>query len=170
MPSSKLGTRVVRWVNAGHPAPLMITGGEPHFLEAAGSVPLGVLPFPTYEEVRTAVRNAFQTLTDPANPVMLDVDKNPDNGKQGLRYSQNGMPACCSAATSSGVRPSRCAHSSEATTTAASTSATSGGGMNSTGPRGTTPSPGAMRALRARGGASRRREGAMRSSSAAVAG
>ena len=24
--------------------------------------------FPTYEEVRTAVRNAFQTLTDPANP------------------------------------------------------------------------------------------------------
>jgi anti-sigma regulatory factor (Ser/Thr protein kinase) len=41
----------VRWVNAGHPAPLMITGGEPRFLEGAGSVPLGVLPFPTYEEV-----------------------------------------------------------------------------------------------------------------------
>ena len=41
----------VRWVNAGHPPPLMITGGEPRFLEGAGSVPLGVLPFPTYEEV-----------------------------------------------------------------------------------------------------------------------
>jgi PAS domain S-box-containing protein len=41
----------VRWVNAGHPAPLMVVAGEPAFLEGAGSVPLGVLPFPTYEEV-----------------------------------------------------------------------------------------------------------------------
>ena len=41
----------VRWVNAGHPAPLMVVDGEPGFLEGAGSVPLGVLPFPTYEEV-----------------------------------------------------------------------------------------------------------------------
>jgi PAS domain S-box-containing protein len=41
----------VRWVNAGHPAPLMVAGGEPTFLQGAGSVPLGVLPFPTYEEV-----------------------------------------------------------------------------------------------------------------------
>jgi PAS domain S-box-containing protein len=41
----------VRWVNAGHPAPLMVAGGEPAFLQGAGSVPLGVLPFPTYEEV-----------------------------------------------------------------------------------------------------------------------
>ena len=41
----------VRWVNAGHPAPLMIADGDPQFLEGAGSVPLGVLPFPTYEEV-----------------------------------------------------------------------------------------------------------------------
>ena len=41
----------VRWVNAGHPAPLMVVAGEPGFLEGAGSVPLGVLPFPTYEEV-----------------------------------------------------------------------------------------------------------------------
>jgi anti-sigma regulatory factor (Ser/Thr protein kinase) len=40
----------VRWVNAGHPAPLMVVGGEPGFLDGAGSVPLGVLPFPTYEE------------------------------------------------------------------------------------------------------------------------
>ena len=41
----------VRWVNAGHPAPLMVVDGEPGYLEGAGSVPLGVLPFPTYEEV-----------------------------------------------------------------------------------------------------------------------
>jgi anti-sigma regulatory factor (Ser/Thr protein kinase) len=40
----------VRWVNAGHPAPLMIVNGEPRFLEGPGSVPLGVLPFPSYEE------------------------------------------------------------------------------------------------------------------------
>jgi PAS domain S-box-containing protein len=40
----------VRWVNAGHPTPLMVVGGEPAFLDGAGSVPLGVLPFPTYEE------------------------------------------------------------------------------------------------------------------------
>jgi PAS domain S-box-containing protein len=41
----------VHWVNAGHPPPLMIAHGEPLFLEGASSVPLGVLPFPTYEEV-----------------------------------------------------------------------------------------------------------------------
>ncbi len=42
---------VVRWVNAGHPPPLVIAGGEAHFLEGEASVPLGVLPFPTYSEV-----------------------------------------------------------------------------------------------------------------------
>ncbi|HEX6026335.1 MAG TPA: hypothetical protein VFZ00_30350 [Solirubrobacter sp.] len=31
-------------------------------------------------------------ISDPENPVMVDVDKNPDNGKQGLRFSQQGMP------------------------------------------------------------------------------
>ena len=41
----------VHWVNAGHPAPLMLVDGEPEFLAGASSVPLGVLPFPTYEEV-----------------------------------------------------------------------------------------------------------------------
>ena len=41
----------VRWVNAGHPAPLMVVAGAPAFLQGGGSVPLGVLPFPTYEEV-----------------------------------------------------------------------------------------------------------------------
>jgi PAS domain S-box-containing protein len=41
----------VRWVNAGHPPPLLMTRGGPRFLEGNASVPLGVLPFPTYEEV-----------------------------------------------------------------------------------------------------------------------
>ena len=40
----------VRWVNAGHPPPLVMKRGEVHFLEGQASVPLGVLPFPTYEE------------------------------------------------------------------------------------------------------------------------
>ena len=41
----------VRWVNAGHPPPLLIGGGDAEFLQGDASVPLGVLPFPTYEEV-----------------------------------------------------------------------------------------------------------------------
>ena len=40
-----------RWVNAGHPPPLLLFGrSEPEFLEGGASVPLGVLPFPSYEE------------------------------------------------------------------------------------------------------------------------
>ena len=41
---------VVRWVNAGHPPPLIVRGPEVEFLRGRSSVPLGVLPFPTYEE------------------------------------------------------------------------------------------------------------------------
>jgi PAS domain S-box-containing protein len=42
----------VRWVNAGHPPPLLVNGGKrPHYLEGGSSVPLGVLPFPDFEEV-----------------------------------------------------------------------------------------------------------------------
>ncbi len=44
-------TSRMHWVNAGHPAPLLIAGdGASEFLEGGGSVPLGVLPFPTYEQ------------------------------------------------------------------------------------------------------------------------
>ena len=40
------------WVNAGHPPPLLVVGdGLPHFLEGARATPLGVLPFPTFEEL-----------------------------------------------------------------------------------------------------------------------
>jgi PAS domain S-box-containing protein len=42
----------VRWVNAGHPPPLLVNGAEaPEYLEGGSSVPLGVLPFPDFEEV-----------------------------------------------------------------------------------------------------------------------
>ncbi|HYY21954.1 MAG TPA: SpoIIE family protein phosphatase [Thermoleophilaceae bacterium] len=46
----------VRWVNAGHPPPLVIEPpGGARYLEDGRSVPLGVLPFPTYEERGTAL-------------------------------------------------------------------------------------------------------------------
>jgi PAS domain S-box-containing protein len=46
----------VAWVNAGHPPPLLISGDdEPRYLRGGGSVPLGVLPFPDFKEVSTAV-------------------------------------------------------------------------------------------------------------------
>jgi PAS domain S-box-containing protein len=42
----------VRWVNAGHPPPLLLDGdARAHYLEGGSSVPLGVLPFPDFEEV-----------------------------------------------------------------------------------------------------------------------
>ena len=56
----------VRWVNAGHPAPLMVVNGEPGFLDGAGSVPLGVLPFPTYEEASARM--------DPGSTLLLYTD------------------------------------------------------------------------------------------------
>src|SRR3954467_13646840 len=41
----------VRWVNAAHMPPLLVVGDRPtHFLEGGRSVPLGVLPFPNFEE------------------------------------------------------------------------------------------------------------------------
>jgi PAS domain S-box-containing protein len=47
---------VARWVNAGHPPPLLLGGnGSPRFLEGGTSVPLGVVPFPSYEESSAAM-------------------------------------------------------------------------------------------------------------------
>ena len=40
----------VRWVNAGHPPPLVLGDDEPWFLEGGRSVPLGVMPFPSFTE------------------------------------------------------------------------------------------------------------------------
>jgi phosphoserine phosphatase RsbU/P len=42
------GASRVRWVNAGHPPVLMIANGHAEYLSGSASVPLGVLPFPTY--------------------------------------------------------------------------------------------------------------------------
>ena len=42
----------LRWVNAGHLPPLLTVGeGLAHYLEGGRSVPLGVMPFPNFEEV-----------------------------------------------------------------------------------------------------------------------
>ena len=55
------------WVNAGHLPPLVVTpGGLPHFLEGEGSVPLGVLPFPNFEEPSVAM--------EPGGTVVLYTD------------------------------------------------------------------------------------------------
>jgi PAS domain S-box-containing protein len=55
------------WVNAGHPPPLTLSAdGTPHFLGGARSVPLGVLPFPNYEQ---------ETITlEPGGAVVLYTD------------------------------------------------------------------------------------------------
>jgi PAS domain S-box-containing protein len=46
----------LHWVNAGHPPPLLLGDGDaPQFLEGGSSVPLGVLPFPDFEEVSVGV-------------------------------------------------------------------------------------------------------------------
>jgi PAS domain S-box-containing protein len=52
------GDDAIRWVNAGHMPPLVVgPDGSPAFLEGARCVPLGVLPFPIFEEA-TAVMSA----------------------------------------------------------------------------------------------------------------
>jgi anti-sigma regulatory factor (Ser/Thr protein kinase) len=57
----------VRWVNAGHPPPLLVNGAEsPQYLEGGTSVPLGVLPFPDFEEVAVPM--------DPGGAVVLYTD------------------------------------------------------------------------------------------------
>jgi anti-sigma regulatory factor (Ser/Thr protein kinase) len=57
----------VRWVNAGHLPPLLVVEERlPHFLEGGGNVPLGVLPFPEFEEVSVRM--------DPGATVVLYTD------------------------------------------------------------------------------------------------
>jgi PAS domain S-box-containing protein len=44
------------WVNAGHPPPLLLSDTRmPQYLEGGSSVPLGVLPFPEFEEVSVPI-------------------------------------------------------------------------------------------------------------------
>jgi PAS domain S-box-containing protein len=57
----------VRWVNAGHLPPLLVVGDRlAHFIEGGRSVPLGVMPFPAFEEVTTQL--------DPGATVILYTD------------------------------------------------------------------------------------------------
>jgi PAS domain S-box-containing protein len=82
----------VRWVNAGHPPPLLLDGDDrAHYLEGGSSVPLGVLPFPDFEEV--AVRMA------PGGTVVLYTDglverpgENIDQGLARLADAVRGAP------------------------------------------------------------------------------
>jgi PAS domain S-box-containing protein len=46
----------LHWVNAGHPPPLLLSESRtPQYLEGGSSVPLGVLPFPEFEEVSVPI-------------------------------------------------------------------------------------------------------------------
>jgi anti-sigma regulatory factor (Ser/Thr protein kinase) len=57
----------VQWVNAGHPPPLLLVGDRmPHFLEGGRAVPLGVLPFPTYETLSVKL--------EPGGTILLYTD------------------------------------------------------------------------------------------------
>ncbi len=57
----------LHWVNAGHPPPLLLTEERlPHYLESGASVPLGVLPFPEYQEATVPI--------DPGATVVLYTD------------------------------------------------------------------------------------------------
>jgi serine phosphatase RsbU (regulator of sigma subunit)/anti-sigma regulatory factor (Ser/Thr protein kinase) len=50
------GAAELHWVNAGHPPPLLLSESRlPQFLEGGGSVPLGVLPFPDFQEVSMGI-------------------------------------------------------------------------------------------------------------------
>jgi serine phosphatase RsbU (regulator of sigma subunit) len=60
-----LGARSLSWVNAGHPAPLLVRGPRPCPLEATG-VPVGLLPEARYETRQTTVApgDALVLVTD----------------------------------------------------------------------------------------------------------
>ncbi len=83
----------VRWVNAGHLPPLLLVGdGLAHFLEGRRSVPLGVLPFPSFEEVSVQL--------EPGGTVILYTDglverpgEHIDDGLARLAAVVRGAPA-----------------------------------------------------------------------------
>jgi PAS domain S-box-containing protein len=61
------GESRIDWVNAGHLAPLLANGSDaPEFLEGSGSVPLGVLPFSSYEKVSARM--------EPGSSIVLYTD------------------------------------------------------------------------------------------------
>jgi serine phosphatase RsbU (regulator of sigma subunit)/anti-sigma regulatory factor (Ser/Thr protein kinase) len=81
----------VRWVNAGHLPPLVTARGEFRFLQGEASVPLGVLPFPTYEEASAPM--------NPGDSILLYTDglverpgEHLDDGLARLAASLDGAP------------------------------------------------------------------------------
>ncbi len=57
---------VIRWVNAGHPPPVLVEESDVRYLSGEASVPLGVLPFPTYEEASAPMQ--------PGSAILLYTD------------------------------------------------------------------------------------------------
>jgi len=56
------GTGDVAWVNAGHPPPLVLSPDAPYFLEGPRSVPLGVMPFASFETGTAKLRGGSTLL------------------------------------------------------------------------------------------------------------
>jgi PAS domain S-box-containing protein len=76
----------VRWVNAGHPPPLVTARGQARFLRGDASVPLGVLPFPTYEEVTAPL--------EPGEALLLYTDGLIERPGEHLDHGLEKLAAC----------------------------------------------------------------------------
>ncbi len=80
----------VEWVNAGHPPPLLATGSEPpRFLEGETSVPLGVLPFPSFRASSVEV-DADSTVVLYTDGLIERPGENIDLGLERLAKLVNG--------------------------------------------------------------------------------
>jgi anti-sigma regulatory factor (Ser/Thr protein kinase) len=83
----------VRWVNAGHLPPLLVSEGrQSRFLASGRNVPLGVMPFPSFEEEATTL--------EPGSTVVLYTDglvERPgdhlDNGLERLSAAARDAPS-----------------------------------------------------------------------------
>ncbi len=81
----------VEWVNAGHPPPLLAMGSEPpRFLEGASSVPLGVLPFPSFRASSVEV-DADSTVVLYTDGLIERPGENIDLGLERLAKLVNGQ-------------------------------------------------------------------------------
>jgi PAS domain S-box-containing protein len=85
------GEGEIRWVNAGHLPPLLLVdGGGPDFLEGGSSVPLGVLPFPEFEEIAVPM--------DPGALVVLYTDGLVERPGENIDSGMNRLAAAVGAA------------------------------------------------------------------------
>jgi anti-sigma regulatory factor (Ser/Thr protein kinase) len=82
----------VRWVNAGHLPPLMVdAGGPPRFLEGGRSVPLGVMPFPSFEEMSVRLESGG-TMVLYTDGLVERPGRNIDDGLSMLAEALRGPP------------------------------------------------------------------------------